>query len=49
VVGGLLASTALTLFVVPVLYTLFNRDSADRERNGALEDTVIDMAPLGVR
>jgi hypothetical protein len=26
VVGGLLASTALTLFVVPVLYTLFNRD-----------------------
>jgi len=26
VVGGLLASTALTLFVVPVMYTLFNRD-----------------------
>jgi multidrug efflux pump subunit AcrB len=26
VVGGLLASTVLTLFVVPVLYTLFNRD-----------------------
>jgi HAE1 family hydrophobic/amphiphilic exporter-1 len=26
VVGGLLASTALTLFVVPILYTLFNRD-----------------------
>jgi HAE1 family hydrophobic/amphiphilic exporter-1 len=28
VVGGLLASTFLTLFVVPVLYTLFNRDAA---------------------
>src|SRR5262249_25502985 len=26
VVGGLLASTSPTLFVVPVLYTLFNRD-----------------------
>jgi hypothetical protein len=23
-----LASTALTLFVVPILYTLFNRDTA---------------------
>jgi multidrug efflux pump subunit AcrB len=26
VVGGLLASTVLTLFVVPILYTLFNRE-----------------------
>ncbi len=26
VVGGLLASTVLTLFVVPILYTVFNRD-----------------------
>jgi multidrug efflux pump subunit AcrB len=26
VVGGLLTSTALNLFVVPILYTLFNRD-----------------------
>ncbi|HXG08502.1 MAG TPA: efflux RND transporter permease subunit [Gemmataceae bacterium] len=31
VVGGLLASTVLTLFVVPVLYTLFNRDAPERE------------------
>jgi multidrug efflux pump subunit AcrB len=28
VVGGLLASTCLTLFVVPILYTLFNRDAS---------------------
>lgn len=28
VVGGLLASTALTLFVVPIIYTLLNRDGA---------------------
>ena len=32
VVGGLVASTALTLFVVPVLYTLLNRDRP--EENG---------------
>jgi len=29
VVGGLLTSTALTLFVVPILYSLFIRDGAD--------------------
>jgi HAE1 family hydrophobic/amphiphilic exporter-1 len=27
VVGGLLTSTVLTLFVVPILYTLLNRDT----------------------
>ena len=31
VVGGLLTSTALTLFVVPILYSLFMRDGADPE------------------
>ena len=31
VVGGLLASTTLTLFVVPVLYTLFFRDRAPEQ------------------
>jgi Cu/Ag efflux pump CusA len=28
VVGGLVASTFLTLFVVPALYALLNRDAA---------------------
>jgi HAE1 family hydrophobic/amphiphilic exporter-1 len=40
VVGGLLASTCLTLFVVPILYTLFNRDPETEgqpaESNGEL-------------
>jgi len=33
VVGGLLTSTALTLFVVPILYSFFMRDGADAEVN----------------
>jgi multidrug efflux pump subunit AcrB len=49
VVGGLLASTALTLFVVPILYTLFNHDTTVLERNNAMEDTVIDGQPLAVK
>jgi multidrug efflux pump subunit AcrB len=31
VVGGLLTSTVLTLIVVPILYTLFNKDGENRE------------------
>ena len=31
VVGGLLTSTFLTLVVVPILYTLFNRDTTEAE------------------
>jgi len=34
VVGGLLTSTLLTLFVVPILYTLFNRDTKPAEPAG---------------
>ncbi len=34
VVGGLLTSTVLTLFVVPILYTLFNRDKKPAEPAG---------------
>ncbi|MCI0463485.1 MAG: efflux RND transporter permease subunit, partial [Gemmataceae bacterium] len=43
VVGGLLASTVLTLFVVPILYTLFNREqttSADSGEGGSAEVAV---------
>jgi HAE1 family hydrophobic/amphiphilic exporter-1 len=36
VVGGLLTSTVLTLIVVPILYTLFNKDGKSRE--GELEE-----------
>jgi HAE1 family hydrophobic/amphiphilic exporter-1 len=37
VVGGLLASTILTLFVVPILYTLFLRDKP-RPAPGSAEE-----------
>ncbi len=44
VMGGLLASTVLTLFVVPVLYTIFeSRFPMDAERRKA-DDAVIDAA-----
>ena len=33
VVGGLLTSTFLTLIVVPILYTLVNRDGGPPERD----------------
>jgi Cu/Ag efflux pump CusA len=41
VVGGLLTSTALTLFVVPILYTLLAPKEAqsDAEVDAALADT----------
>jgi HAE1 family hydrophobic/amphiphilic exporter-1 len=48
VVGGLLASTVLTLFVVPILYTLFNREDRG-ERSVATEDTVIDGELVAAR
>jgi multidrug efflux pump subunit AcrB len=49
VVGGLLASTCLTLFVVPIMYTLFNRDQGElgmaqppvESANGEQEETML--------
>jgi multidrug efflux pump subunit AcrB len=43
VVGGLLTSTALNLFVVPILYTLLNRDTAPAQTvqaQGPAQDTL---------
>jgi hypothetical protein len=33
VVGGLLSSTFLTLFIVPIMYTLLNKDRTEPEEN----------------
>lgn len=45
VIGGLLASTALTLFVVPIMYTLLNRDARTAEEVSEM-DNPINGAPL---
>ena len=47
VVGGLLTSTALTLFVVPILYSLFIRDGADPrvDLDAETEDAPADLPP----
>lgn len=47
VVGGLLASTCLTLFVVPILYTLFNREKADEPSREA-ERAIVHLEPVTV-
>jgi multidrug efflux pump subunit AcrB len=48
VVGGLLASTVLTLFVVPILYTLFNRDTP-KTKSVAMDETILDFEVVAVR
>jgi multidrug efflux pump subunit AcrB len=57
VIGGLLASTSLTLFVVPILYTLLVRDDSavagtgfdDRrpspDHDGSADETIVESAP----
>lgn len=46
VIGGLITSTLLTLFVVPVVYTLLDDASAWlRRRAHAGEDTRLDPVP----
>jgi hypothetical protein len=48
VVGGLLTSTCLTFFVVPIMYTLLIKDGADRDVD--IEAELADEpAPLPVR
>jgi multidrug efflux pump subunit AcrB len=48
VVGGLVASTVLTLFVVPILYTLFNRDTAVAP-SGEQDGSVVELDVAATR
>jgi HAE1 family hydrophobic/amphiphilic exporter-1 len=48
VIGGLLVSTLLTLIVIPVVYTLFDRrsDEVYRERGERKHKAIVDAAQL---